>query len=72
MGWDSWGMAGKDTDSYLVVDTWDQLESKRRADKWIKKIGQSCGVWQTQRVWPTFYVVTTYTNCPLEGVANAS
>ena len=72
MDWDSWGMAGQDTDSYLVVDTQDQLESHSRADKWTKMIGQSCGVWSTQRVWPRFYVVTTYTNCPFEGVANAS
>jgi len=32
-GWDSWGMAGEDTFSYLVVDTQDRLGSKARADQ---------------------------------------
>jgi hypothetical protein len=68
MGWDSWGMAGQDTFSYLAVDTQDRLGSKVRADQWTKQIGQSCGLWQEQRMWPNLYVVTTYTNCPYGGV----
>lgn len=71
MGWDSWGMAGQDTFSYLVADTQDRLGSKSRADQWTKQIGQSCGLWQTQRMWPRLYVVTTYTNCPYDGVEPA-
>jgi hypothetical protein len=65
------GGRGSDTFSYLVVDTQDRLGSKARADQWTKGIGQSCGLWQTQRVWPKFYVVTTYTNCPYDGVQPA-
>jgi len=72
MGWQSWGMAGQDTSSYLVVDTEDRLRSKARADQWTKQIGQSCGLWEERRVWPKFYIVTTYTNCPYNGVEPAS
>ena len=68
--WDGWGMAGQDTDSYLVVDTEDRLGSKKRAEQWTKEIGQTCGIWKTQRMWPRFYVVATYTNCPYDGVAD--
>ena len=70
-GWDSWGMAGSDTFSYLVVDTQDRLGLKARADQWTKQIGQSCGLWQEQKMWPKLYVVTTYTNCPYDGVQPA-
>ncbi len=70
-GWDSWGWGGDDTFSYLVVDTRDTLESKSRAAQWTKQIGQSCGLWQAQRMWPRLYVVTTYTNCPYDGVEPA-
>jgi hypothetical protein len=70
-GWDSWGMAGEDTFSYLVVDTQDRLGSKARADQWTKRIGQSCGMWHEQRMWPKLYVVTTYTDCPYDGVRPA-
>lgn len=66
--WDGWRMAGQDTDSYLVVDTEDRLGSKSRAEQWTKEIGQTCGIWKTQRMWPRFYVVATYTNCPYDGV----
>jgi hypothetical protein len=69
--WDSWGMAGQDTSSYLVVDTQNRLGSSTRADQWTKQIQQSCGVWQAQRMWPKLYVVTTYTNCPYDGVEPA-
>ena len=64
MGWESWGMAGQDTFSYLVTDTQDRLGSKARVDQWTKQVGQSCGLWKEQRVWPKFYIVTTYTDCP--------
>ena len=70
-GWDSWGMAGEDTYSYLVVDTQDRLGSKARAGQWTKQIGQSCGLWQAQRMWPRLYVVTTHTDCPYDGVPPA-
>lgn len=72
MGWDSWGMAGDDNFSYLVVDKEDRLGSKARADQWTKQIGQSCGLWETQRMWPRLYIVTTYTNCPYDGVDPAN
>jgi hypothetical protein len=72
MGWDSWGMAGQDTFSYLVVDTQDRLASKAHADQWTKQIGQSCGLWQVQKMWPRLYVVATYTNCPYDGVEPAA
>lgn len=72
MGWDSWGMAGQDTSSYLVVDTEDRLGSKARIDQWTKQIGQSCGLWEERRVWPRLYIVTTYTNCPYDGVEPAN
>ena len=70
-GWDSWGMAGSSTFSYLVVDTQDRLGSKARAVEWTKQIGQSCALWQTQRMLPKLYVVTTDTNCPYDGVQPA-
>lgn len=72
MGWDSWGIAGQDTFSYLVVDTEDRLYSKARVDGWTKQIGQSCGIWEKQRVQPRLYIVTTYTNCPYNGVEPAA
>ncbi len=72
MGWDSWGMAGQDTFSYLVADTEDRLSSKSRMDRWIKEVGQTCGSWEVQRVWPRLYIVTTYTNCPYDGVEPAN
>lgn len=72
MGWDSWGMAGQDTFSYLVVDTEDRLKSRARVDQWTKQIGQSCGLWEERRVWPRLYVVTTYTNCPYDGIEPAN
>ncbi len=72
MGWDSWGMAGQDTFSYLVADTEDRLGSEARAAQWTKQIGQSCGLWEQQRVWPRLYIVTTYTNCPYDGVEPAN
>ena len=70
-GWDSWGMAGQDTFSYLVADTEDRLGSKARAAQWTKQIGQSCGIWEQRRVWPRLYIVTTYTNCPYDDVKPA-
>ena len=66
--WDGWGMAGQDTDSYLVVDTEDRLGSKSRVEQWTREIGQPCGIWQTQRVWPKFYIVATNTNCPYNDI----
>jgi hypothetical protein len=71
MGWDSWGMAGSDSFSYLAVDTEDGLQSKVRAAQWTKAIGQTCSLWQAQRMWPKLYVVTTYTNCPYDDVQPA-
>ena len=71
MGWESWGMAGMDTFSYLVSDTEDRLESRERADKWTKQIGQSCGLSEVRRMWPRLYIVTTYTNCPYNGIEPA-
>lgn len=71
-GWDSWGMAGQDTFSYLVVDTEDRLGSRARIDQWTKQIGQTCGLWEERRVWPRLYIVTTYTNCPYDGVEPAN
>jgi len=72
MGWESWGMAGQDTFSYLVTDTEDRLASKERADKWTRQIGQSCGLWEARRMWPRLYIVTTYTDCPYDGVEPAN
>ncbi|WP_159754710.1 hypothetical protein [Sphingomonas sp. 8AM] len=71
VGWDSWGMAGQDTFSYLAVDSDDRLGSQGRAIQWTKEVGQSCGLWKTQRVWPRFYIVTTYTNCPYDRIEPA-
>lgn len=71
MGWDSWGLAGQDTFSYLVVDTQDRLGSTARVNQWTKQVGQSCSLWEKRRVWPKFYIVTTYTNCPYDGVEPA-
>lgn len=72
MGWDSWGVAGQDTFSYLVTDTKDRLGARQRADEWTKRIGQSCGIWEAQRMWSKLYIVTTYTNCPYDGVEPAN
>lgn len=65
-------MAGQDTFSYLVVDTEDRLRSKARVDQWTKQIGQICGLWEERRVWPRLFIVTTYTNCPYDGVEPAN
>ena len=70
-GWDSWGMAGQDTFSYLVVDTQDRLRAKGRISQWTKQVGQTCGIWESRRVWPKFYIVTTYTNCPYDRIEPA-
>ena len=71
MGWDSWGMAGEDTFSYLVVDTQDRLTSTSRIMQWTKQVGQTCGIWEKSRVRAKLYLMTTYTDCPYDGIAPA-
>jgi len=72
MGWDTWGWAAGATSSYLVVDTEDQLESEARAKRWTTQVGETCGLWEARRMWPRLYIVTTYTDCPYQGVPPAN
>jgi hypothetical protein len=65
--WDGWGMAGMENDSYLVVDNKDEIKSPVLADQWRKRLGQSCEIVNTQRMWPRLYIVTT-SNCTFDGV----
>ena len=69
--WDSWGMAGNENDSYLVVDTKDEIGSLTLANRWRERLGQSCEIVATKRMWPKFYIVTTY-ECPFDGVMQAN
>jgi len=66
-GWASWGMAGSENDSYLVADRADSIGSVGAAEKWRKQQGLSCEIVASKRVWPRFYLVTTY-DCPFDGV----
>jgi hypothetical protein len=68
LGWDSWGMAGSENDSYLVSARTDRLTSLPEADRWREKLKQECPVAAAQWMWPHLYLVTTY-NCPFDGVA---
>lgn len=67
MGWASWGMAGSENDSYLVVDRGDVIGSPNAAEGWRKRQGLSCQIVDTQKMWPKLYIVTTY-NCPFDGI----
>jgi hypothetical protein len=68
LGWDSWGLAGSGNDSYLVVDRADAIGSFGAAERWRKRLGLSCQIVDSQRMWSRLYLVTTY-NCPFDGVA---
>jgi hypothetical protein len=58
--WDGWGIAGMENDSYLVRDVTDRLTSLDEANAWRKRLGLSCEIVWTERVWRRLYVVTTY------------
>lgn len=67
-GWDSWGMAGSENDSYLVSDRFDDSSSVASAEQWRTRMGLDCPVAATARMQKGIYIVTTY-ECPIDSVA---
>jgi hypothetical protein len=63
--WDSWGLAGMENDSYLAVDTQDAISTLQSAERWRKRLGLTCEVVDTHKMWPKLYIVTT-SNCGLD------
>lgn len=68
LGWDSWGMAGSENDSYLVSARSARLTSPTEADQWRRALKQECPIAAAHWMWPHLYLVTTY-NCPFDDVA---
>jgi hypothetical protein len=58
--WDIWGGLGWFNASYLARDGADRIKSLDEANAWGKSLGLSCEIVDTERVWRTLYVVTTY------------
>ena len=58
--WDGWGIAGMENDSYLVRNVADGLTSVDEANAWRTRLGLSCEIVWSERVWRKLYVVTTY------------
>lgn len=67
-GWDSWGMAGSENDSYLVSDKLDDSSDIAGAERWRTRMRLDCPIAATARMWKGIYIVTTY-ECPFDGVA---
>jgi hypothetical protein len=59
--WDGWGMAGQDTDAYLVFDPSDSLRHKK-AYVSTEAGAQTCDIWKIQRLEKQWYNVVFYTN----------
>jgi hypothetical protein len=68
LGWDSWGMAGMENDSYIVSDKFDHSSTVESAERWRKRMELDCPIAATKRMQKGIYLVTTY-NCPFDGVA---
>jgi hypothetical protein len=66
-GWDSWGLAGSDSFSYLIVDTRDDSTTAAGADRWQKRMRLECPIVDSRRMAERIYIVTTY-ECPFDGV----
>lgn len=64
MDWDRWGMAGMESDAYLVSNPNDNLAETGAASEWLRHVGSSCEIVVSKRLRRGIYVVTTY-NCPL-------
>jgi hypothetical protein len=60
--WDSWGMAGQDTEAYLVFDPIDSLYEAARSGRPGKFPGIPCKVPQVYRLESHWYSVLYYTN----------
>jgi len=67
-GWDSWGMAGSENDSYLISDKLDDSSDIAGAERWRIRMGLGCPIAATARMWKGVFIVTTY-GCPFDGVA---
>jgi hypothetical protein len=67
-GWDSWGMAGSENDSYLISDKFDDSSTVASAERWRARMGLNCSITATARMQTGIYIVTTY-ECPFDGVA---
>lgn len=66
-GWDSWGMAGSENDSYLISDKLDDSSNVASAERWRVRMGLDCPIVDTARMRKGIYIVTTY-ECPLDAV----
>ena len=62
LDWDGWGMAGQDTEVYLVFDSKNSLVSASRAGTSGKFAGIPCGVSKVLRLEDHWYAVVLYTN----------
>jgi hypothetical protein len=60
--WDGWGFAGMENDSYLVSDPDDSIAGLKAANRWARDHHLACEVVAVQKVWRSFYILTTY-NC---------
>ncbi len=60
--WDGWGMAGQDTDVYLVYDPSDSLANAARSGSPGKYSGLPCEVYRVHRLESHWYTVHFYTN----------
>jgi hypothetical protein len=66
-GWDGWGMAGSENDSYLIADVRDDSATRASAERWRKRMRLECPIVATQKMARRLYIVTTY-ECPFDGI----
>lgn len=62
MDWDGWGMAGSDTEAYLVHDPTDRLRFSSRGRYGLRAQGLACEVWKIRRLEKEWYSVVFFTN----------
>ncbi len=62
--WESWGMAGMESDAYLVSNPRNNLTQDGGAAEWLHHVGSSCDIVASKRMRRGIYIITTY-NCPL-------
>jgi hypothetical protein len=60
--WDGWGMAGQDTEAYLVFDPKNSLADAARHKVSGKVSGIPCPVWYVRRLEDHWYYAMFYTN----------
>lgn len=64
LDWNRWGMAGNESDSYLVSNPDDTISDLSAATAWAQRFEPGCEVGHSQRMKPGLYIIETY-NCPL-------